>query len=160
MSKIAEQTGNPSVTEKERANDPSGIRTHAPSPLNPSKSGGFSPPLNAPTVPSTVPLPPPAPHPTASEVRSDAGAAPPPYDFGQMRSSELLHGASALAGDVAALALKAGDSIRHAQMTEFSGELRARAWSLENEATEHGKNPGWLGSGVTAVLRAIGEIRS
>lgn len=75
VSKIKGETQVSQKRESVEIHDPSGIRTHALSPLKHVISGGFPLPLNALTGPSTASLPPDAPDPTATEVRSEGGAA-------------------------------------------------------------------------------------
>lgn len=150
MSKINEL----SVKDKEEANDPSGIRTRALPPPNPSISGGFPPPLNTPTVPSTVLLPSSAPNRTAIEVRSVDGGAPwlggvgPHYrPAGQERTSTLIRWA------VAAL-----DRVAAGLAADIKEELRARAGLLEYLHPNGCPIHGGCECG-RALLREIGEVR-
>lgn len=138
--------------------DPRGIRTLAHAHPNPSESGHFSPPLNALTASSTNPLPPPAPDLTAPDVRSEAGAAPPsevaPRGVrpGEMRTSELLRRAASIMERCFA-----SDGPAHVAV---AGELRARAWVLDNQVTHFGPGQPQNLASALDVLRAIGEVRS
>lgn len=156
MSKIKQ---NPSVkTESEGSGG--GFRTPVPSGAKSLESPGFFPDLNALAASSTTPLPvDPIGRPWSGAVRSDEGAV---YALtpGEMRTSQLLR---ATAAWLSTWRGRFGDL---SLVAELEGELRARAWSLEQvveTVEELRRNDPAAVEYLTAckqMLNAIGEVRS
>lgn len=175
MSKNRGESAQVSKESETGVTTPAGFEPASTPPPNSNQSGGLRPPLNAPTVPTTGSLPgQPQVCRTAPQVRSAAGAArrsevaPSGANpdaalaadvtnvFSAFRTSDLLRGAAALAGDVAHLNVGGGRAVA---MLALQSELTRRAGQLERAAL-HRESDDVCQIAVVGLLREIGEMRS